>query len=151
MERDNFKCVECGTDEKELQVHHEKYISGNEPWEYPDELLITLCCDCHKAKHKPEPPTLSENIQVVSMTNQVEPLILEFYWGAVDKIELFERINELNGSKHIILKAIALALKSETLREESHLDAAFYIKKFMELNEVKIRFVKEHKLNSVIV
>jgi len=49
-ERDNFKCVKCGS-QKELQVHHIIYIEDKKPWEYNDNLLITLCDECHKDVH----------------------------------------------------------------------------------------------------
>jgi hypothetical protein len=47
MERDGFQCRECGDKEAELHVHHGYYGKGRQPWEYPDEALITLCADCH--------------------------------------------------------------------------------------------------------
>jgi hypothetical protein len=30
-----------------LQVHHPVYLTGLEPWEYPDELVMVLCDPCH--------------------------------------------------------------------------------------------------------
>jgi 5-methylcytosine-specific restriction endonuclease McrA len=45
--RDKGRCVACGSPHW-LQVHHKEYISGLEPWEYPDELLETLCRRCHE-------------------------------------------------------------------------------------------------------
>ena len=51
MQRDNFTCVNCGDTENQLHVHHKLYISGNDPWEYTDEQLITLCSKCHKLEH----------------------------------------------------------------------------------------------------
>jgi 5-methylcytosine-specific restriction endonuclease McrA len=48
MERDNFKCCDCQSDDKTLNVHHKYYIYGKKPWEYADGILITLCEDCHK-------------------------------------------------------------------------------------------------------
>ena len=51
MERDGFKCCDCGTTD-ELNVHHIQYIAGRKPWEYDDEDLITLCEKCHKKRHK---------------------------------------------------------------------------------------------------
>ena len=35
-----------------LHVHHNYYIAGKHPWEYPDEALVTLCWHCHEEKHK---------------------------------------------------------------------------------------------------
>jgi hypothetical protein len=49
--RDNFTCTHCGSDKKELQVHHLDYIPGIEPWEYPLDMLTTLCIDCHAAEN----------------------------------------------------------------------------------------------------
>jgi hypothetical protein len=45
--RDNFTCQLCKDTETELQVHHKKYIGWKDPWDYANELLITLCRDCH--------------------------------------------------------------------------------------------------------
>lgn len=56
LERDNYKCVYCGSTDN-LQVHHTYYLiyENNEkvkPWNYPDGALITLCDNCHKNLHK---------------------------------------------------------------------------------------------------
>ena len=48
-------CEECGITNDEsraeqrsgLEVHHVTYILGRQPWEYPDDLLICLCPECH--------------------------------------------------------------------------------------------------------
>lgn len=50
LSRDNFKCAYCGDDTSTLHVHHEIYI-GKNPWDTPDEHLITLCDDCHYVEH----------------------------------------------------------------------------------------------------
>lgn len=47
LKRDKFKCKLCGDDETTLHVHHKEYINGNNPWDYPNDLLITLCEHCH--------------------------------------------------------------------------------------------------------
>jgi hypothetical protein len=46
LQRDNWTCQCCGDKESTLNVHHKKYV-GN-PWECPDEFLITVCEDCHE-------------------------------------------------------------------------------------------------------
>lgn len=51
LQRDNFKCVECGEDKKTLHVHHIKYNQDCEPWEYEDDNFQTLCSNCHNSKH----------------------------------------------------------------------------------------------------
>lgn len=48
MERDDFKCTQCGDATTKLNVHHEYYISLRDPWSYPDAALVTLCEPCHK-------------------------------------------------------------------------------------------------------
>lgn len=52
--RDKFKCRLCGDDTNELQVHHKEYKYGKNPWEYPNESLITLCKFCHSFFSKDE-------------------------------------------------------------------------------------------------
>lgn len=47
FEKDKWRCKQCGNHESELQVHHVDYIPGINPWEYPDDMLITLCHICH--------------------------------------------------------------------------------------------------------
>jgi len=48
MQRDDFSCQLCGDTQTELQIHHKKYITGKNPWEYDAKELITLCVNCHK-------------------------------------------------------------------------------------------------------
>ena len=50
--RDSFACTNCGRSDIELQVHHYDYISGINPWDYPMDMLTTLCVDCHAAELK---------------------------------------------------------------------------------------------------
>lgn len=47
LERDNWSCCYCGNTEMELHVHHIKYTYGDEPWDHDNNLLKTLCKDCH--------------------------------------------------------------------------------------------------------
>jgi|SRR5579884_1986459 len=50
MNRDGFRCTECGDEESELHVHHKTYIAGKDPWDYPLENFSTLCHRCHELK-----------------------------------------------------------------------------------------------------
>lgn len=52
MQRDGFACRECEDSESTLHVHHLRYIKGNDPWEYDQEDLLTLCEKCHEKAHK---------------------------------------------------------------------------------------------------
>ena len=51
MERDNFSCSCCKSNHKQLNVHHYKYKPFKMAWEYEDNMLTTLCDDCHKLIH----------------------------------------------------------------------------------------------------
>lgn len=48
LERDKFKCQECGSKKDTLHIHHKYYENDKDSWEYPDTALITLCEFCHK-------------------------------------------------------------------------------------------------------
>ena len=64
LQRDDFTCQEkrCGRKDKTLHVHHVDYVPGMEPWEYPSDMLITLCEDCHyKEKNRSELETHLSN------------------------------------------------------------------------------------------
>lgn len=45
--RDNFTCIGCGNTKDNLQVHHLEYLGNIDPWDYPDDMLKTLCEHCH--------------------------------------------------------------------------------------------------------
>ncbi len=34
-----------------LNIHHNYYLLGKRPWEYNDDVLITLCSQCHQKRH----------------------------------------------------------------------------------------------------
>lgn len=47
LNRDQFTCQQCGEKESPLHVHHKNYVFGKDPWDYPNDNLITLCKSCH--------------------------------------------------------------------------------------------------------
>lgn len=47
LERDNFQCRQCDARECPLQIHHRYYLRGKDPWDYPDDALLTVCKGCH--------------------------------------------------------------------------------------------------------
>ena len=51
LERDNYKCVECGSN-KNLNVHHN--IHRSDGGSNSEDNLVTLCGKCHMDKHKGE-------------------------------------------------------------------------------------------------
>ena len=48
FERDNWMCQKCFDEKSTLVIHHKLYLPKTEPWDYPQELLITLCQPCHE-------------------------------------------------------------------------------------------------------
>jgi hypothetical protein len=53
LQRDNFKCRVCNDSKSTLHVHHIYYHEDNKnPWDYSNNLLITLCDKCHELEHK---------------------------------------------------------------------------------------------------
>jgi hypothetical protein len=52
LQRANFECMDCCAGDITLQVHHLYYVSGREPWEYPDFALRCLCSICHGNHHR---------------------------------------------------------------------------------------------------
>lgn len=51
FQRDKFACTLCGATHKELQIHHLDYLGNLLPHEYPNDMLITLCVDCHEKEN----------------------------------------------------------------------------------------------------
>ena len=52
--RDHYTCRLCHRRQETdviLVLHHRAYLKGKEPWDYPNEYLITLCNECHEAEH----------------------------------------------------------------------------------------------------
>lgn len=57
LQRDAYTCQnkKCNCTTRTLHVHHLDYIGSIEPWDYPNDMLITLCSDCHaKEDGRPE-------------------------------------------------------------------------------------------------
>ena len=51
LKQDGYTCRYCGSREN-LQVHHMKYEPGKMAWEYPMDVLLTLCKRCHEGEHR---------------------------------------------------------------------------------------------------
>jgi hypothetical protein len=48
LEKSSWRCDRCLDSKSELQVHHNWYVTGLEPWEYNVDQLSTLCVNCHE-------------------------------------------------------------------------------------------------------
>ncbi len=58
-ERDDYVCVDCtnrGAIREKFAVrihcHHEYYVKGRLPWDYPAHALVSLCDECHAKRHR---------------------------------------------------------------------------------------------------
>lgn len=47
FQRDNFICRRCNNHKETLHVHHLVYRRGANPWDYENEVLLTVCDPCH--------------------------------------------------------------------------------------------------------
>src|SRR5512139_1806605 len=56
FERDGWACKWCKSTTRTRCVHHLWYEPGKEPWEAPEDSIITLCEPCHeyKSMHRPK-------------------------------------------------------------------------------------------------
>lgn len=50
LQRDEWTCKICFDGESTLHVHHRYYTYGADPWDYPNEALVTLCHACHEGE-----------------------------------------------------------------------------------------------------
>lgn len=71
MERDGNQCTRRGrTCKGYLQVHHLYYISGNFPWNHPDDALTTLC----RRHHAQLNPNAKQIVTPMQSTGKISPL-----------------------------------------------------------------------------
>lgn len=47
LDRDGFMCRVCESDTNTLHVHHKCYLKSTDPWDYPDDTMVTVCEECH--------------------------------------------------------------------------------------------------------
>ena len=53
-QRDKWRCTnkKCKSPNYQLDIHHLDYIPGIKAWEYPMDMLVTLCRNCHSEEMK---------------------------------------------------------------------------------------------------
>jgi hypothetical protein len=108
MDRDGWFCQYCSNENNTLNVHHKIYIPNKEPWDYPNDYLITLCDICHK-KEKDD-------------RDEAENTLLRILRGKFELHELQELISgfkELvfpDTDKYIFVMAIKNAITVPTMQ-----------------------------------
>ena len=58
-------CQICFDSENTLAVHHKRYLNDVEPWDYPSELLITLCEECHAKEREIRPDNENDLLSIL--------------------------------------------------------------------------------------
>ena len=77
FQRDKFRCMECFSDEKSLQVHHIAY-KGKEPWDTPNKLLITYCYECHQ-KEEDKLKALGEKFIKIMRSDSEDSRTIDYF------------------------------------------------------------------------
>ena len=84
-EKANWKCEDpdCKSPpESNLQVHHVVYVSGFEPWDYDESMLIALCQHCHEYRQ-----TLDNECRIMlgkALRNVPSRRLLKFTWSLIE-------------------------------------------------------------------
>lgn len=89
LERDKFTCQICLNEENTLHVHHIAYVFSKSPWDYPDNVFITLCDKCHSLVHGADP---------IQITDNGELSVYNYLHYAPISLLLFSKIENNNGS-----------------------------------------------------
>ncbi|WP_250532402.1 hypothetical protein [Caballeronia sp. ATUFL_F1_KS39] len=73
MERDGWRCTNCGATRSTLSVHHRRYVKGLQPWEYHESSLVTLCGCCHYCLHQDGGLSTVELFERVMLEHGADP------------------------------------------------------------------------------
>lgn len=101
LERDGWFCQQCGNNKTTLHVHHRVYRHKNDPWEYSNDELITLCEECHEL----EKDLWEEGFKIITDTLKKE------YFGA-DLINLAQALFYCNRKSTYPSDVTATALEA---------------------------------------
>ncbi len=93
MQKANFKCEVCSRETRTLHVHHIFYVSGRDPWDYPDAVLVCLCDQCHKVEH--------DHLGIVSAVEDLIGTFLSGYHNHKEGIQMWQLLLSLKGNKTV--------------------------------------------------
>lgn len=121
FQRDSFKCQLCDDDATTLAVHHKRYISGKDPWDYDNNLLITLCEKCHQKIHPGKSvsksvysPVITEKTQILisdkDAKKDVQKSIPPVSFGILSKIRQ-EVVNRMAYEEKQLLLPVAITIE----------------------------------------
>lgn len=107
MDRDLWSCQHCFDESSILHVHHKIYEPDKMPWEYHNDLLITLCEACHAAEEKNKQAFWDLRIEIAKKFSNYNMLELA---NAFKKIPIHAVTNPT-----VLVDVILFALKSEKM------------------------------------
>jgi hypothetical protein len=111
LERDIWMCSNCGDNEKTLHVHHRLYDKKySDPWDYPSELLITLCEDCHKSESQEDWDRVMKTLEAALKKN--------FFANDIDHIAYGFENYTLPHLSSVGASSIEFALSNEEISTE---------------------------------
>jgi HNH endonuclease len=124
MERDKFTCQYCQHDDLTLTVHHKMYDKKLEPWEYPDNMLITLCESCHKTETEQREDTDKKLVKLLRIKFSAESI--QSLTSAIENLP--ENENEYNAMSVITyslfnedMHALIITLTTTGLKHPNYL------------------------------
>ena len=103
LERDKWVCQICGDPDSTLNVHHKAY-TNSEPWDTPDEYLITLCEGCHEL----ETEKMQDALRELNRSFK-----LKFFSGSIMEIAMAVREMQLNHLPEVVATYLTYLLTSE--------------------------------------
>ena len=130
LERDNWECQICHDSESTLVVHHRRYISNVEPWDYPNHLLVTLCEECHEEERTERHETEQ------ALLDALRPL---FFASAVQDIAIGFSKLELLHVPEVVASVYSWALSSPEIQRE------LIDRYFLMLEEKSKRYRERHR------
>jgi hypothetical protein len=105
FERDEWRCVRCGAEDKTLHVHHLAYLKNAEPWDTPIFALSTRCETCHESETdgKEDVDRLMFVLRSMFPVNEAREMLSEIWNALVGKgvslsgvsIAMFEAVENL--------------------------------------------------------
>jgi hypothetical protein len=127
FERDEWACQICFDTKSTLIVHHRLYLPNTEPWDYPNELLVTLCESCHEqegTQFQPVANMLIDHLRKKFFSNDLIDLALGFY-----KMDLLH-------NSEVVASSYSFALSSPKIQR-------FLIDKYLESIKHRAKTNKE--------
>ena len=85
-----FKCENCGSETKTLNVHHRFYLKGRKIYEYDNDVFQVLCEDCHSKTHEKKEPEKTFPKNYIKLPDEYPDWVVEeFVKSTNDLIRLF--------------------------------------------------------------